>query len=139
MSKDPTDWGPKFWYVLHSAAYALDESPTESQREAFSALIASYPNLLPCDACREHLKELLATTPAIETVLGSRTDTFIWTVRLHNNVNKMLGKPTFSVKEAESALRGSGGGSPVVMIILVIITVVAALLLLWWAAWSRRR
>lgn len=55
--------------------------------------------LIPCPMCREHYKKHLQKLP-LGPHLDRRQDLFRWTVEVHNEVNKLLGKPL--VTEAES-------------------------------------
>jgi len=84
---DKTFWGPSTWCTLHIAAAGFDRKNTLS----FKKFVASLPILLPCEYCREHLKnnlELVDLTNSIE----NNVQLFTWSYFLHDLVNKQLKK-----------------------------------------------
>lgn len=144
MSADPSIWGPHYWYVLHSTAYQLDESPSEEQQQAFTALLNAYAVLIPCEKCRLHFSKAIAAYPPS---FESRTAVFDWTRKLHNKVNERLHKNTLSLRQAEAAIlarpprNGLGGsfssyyaGAIVILLLIILIT-----LLIWWRTGRHQR
>ena len=71
--------------------------------------------LIPCPICRDHYKSHMAKIP-IGPSLDSRSDLFRWTIDLHNEVNKMLGKREYSETEVIQyySRLGARGRSPVI-------------------------
>ena len=63
---------------------------------------AGLPYRLPCSACAQHLLYHYSKNPYEEHIRGTRgtMKLFEYTVLLHNVVNKMLSKRTYSVEEA---------------------------------------
>jgi hypothetical protein len=71
--------------------------------------------IIPCPVCREHYQKHLNVMP-ITPHLDRRQDLFKWTVQLHNEVNKSIGKPEVSELEALQFYKriGARGTSPVI-------------------------
>lgn len=99
MRFPPTVWGPMFWHVLHVVALSYPSNPTYAQKRAAKEFYESMAELIPCPICREHYKQHIQKLP-LSPHLDRRDDLFRWTVEVHNEVNKLLGKPM--VTEAES-------------------------------------
>lgn len=78
----PSVWGPAAWRLLH--ALAADDA----RGLLVCSILYAWTVLLPCAQCREHLTALLQEEPPPED--GDRMDAYA--VRIHNNVNALLGK-----------------------------------------------
>lgn len=83
---NPTAFGPYYWAVIHLACL--------SGADGLQEFVDSLPGILPCPDCKEHLQENLKQLPF------DTKDPFQWSVKLHNAVNKRLGKPAVQYKEA---------------------------------------
>ena len=99
MKLPPSVWGPFFWHTMHILALSYPEKPTYAQKRAAKDFYESLAHLIPCPKCREHYSKHLQKMP-ISPHLDRREDLFRWTVNVHNEVNKLLGKPTISEKES---------------------------------------
>ena len=95
-------WGPSIWYTIHIMAFSLQATPTDEENASFKNFIYALPDILPCKICGEHLRENLKTLPPPLKEGGDAI--FRWTIRLHNTVNKQLGKPTLTDDEAIAAM-----------------------------------
>jgi hypothetical protein len=86
--------GREMWCQLHQRAlsYAVDHAAETAWLEAFAARIG-------CGTCREHWRELVATTPPD---LATAEGYFAWTVAAHNAVSRRLGKREWSVDDART-------------------------------------
>jgi len=93
MKLPPTVWGPLLWHTIHITALGYSNEPTYSQKRAAKDFFESLVHLIPCPVCRGHYETHLQKYP-ISPHLDKRIDLFRWTVNLHNEVNKSLGKPT---------------------------------------------
>lgn len=98
------DWGPFFWNVIHGLSLDLD---TYIKKESYQRFIWSLRHTLPCSVCSNHLREKLQSQEfsmdALSEVLfssNSRRNTFAFTVRLHNNVNRDVGNRIITFEEA---------------------------------------
>lgn len=88
--------GPGLWYSIHFMALrALDPN----EKMGFVAYINALVEDFPCQECVQHLREYLSKHPLINywhLELGM----FQWSVGLHNDVNRRLGKPEMLYSEA---------------------------------------
>lgn len=106
---EPSVWGPCVWRgAVHMIALGYPESPTPIDKTTYKAYYSELWKVLPCGKCSVNYKRHLEELP-IDGFLGSKMKLFEWTVRLHNIVNRELGKPEHTV---ETALRMYVGGSP---------------------------
>ena len=80
-------WGPSVWKTIHSFAIAY----TPDQKQQFKNYINSLQYILPCQACREHLKQNLKILK-IDDYLSNNHQLFLWSYLLHDRVNRQLGK-----------------------------------------------
>jgi len=94
-----TNWGPYFWGVLHIACLTAPQTLTDAHKEGFRQLVNSYSKVLPCPVCQKHFDETLHKFP-IEERMESGAELFMWSVDIHNEVNRQLKKPTVSYSEA---------------------------------------
>lgn len=98
MQFPPTVWGPFFWHTIHIVALGYPKSPTYTDKKCAKEFYESLAFLLPCTICRQHYKEYLKNNP-LTPFLDSKKDLLKWTIDNHNSVNKMLGKPEWTVEE----------------------------------------
>jgi len=60
----------------------------------------SLHKILPCEKCADHYRASVNNHP-IDSFLSSPMSLFEWTVLIHNEANKHLGKPTMQVEQAK--------------------------------------
>lgn len=85
-------WGPALWHTLHTMSFNYPVNPTREQKEHYRDFVLSLQNVLPCGICRQNLAKNLAEVPLTEYALRNRKNFSRWMYRLHEHVNKMLGK-----------------------------------------------
>lgn len=98
---NPLVWGPSFWFVLHTVSLNYPDTPSFTERRTHYDFYHIVRNILPCEMCRQHYRELLEQYP-IEPFLGSRASLVTWVITIHNQVNERLGKP---MMERDDVLR----------------------------------
>jgi hypothetical protein len=98
LSMPPEVWGPIFWATIHTVALAYPDEPNYNQKRAAKEFFLSLAELIPCPICRSHYVDHLKRSP-IEPFLDSRSHLSDWTLKLHNQVNLNLGKPTITREE----------------------------------------
>ncbi len=110
----PEVWGPFFWQTIHITALGYPTEPTYAHKKAAKEFYESLKILIPCPSCREHYEAHLSKHP-ITPYLDRRSDLFRWTILMHNEVNTMLGKRTWTEAEVlrNLARLGSQGRSPI--------------------------
>jgi hypothetical protein len=110
----PTTWGPFFWHTMHLVALGYPNAPTYAEKRAAKEFYESLAHLIPCPTCKLHYADNIKNNP-VSPSLDSKNDLFAWTVKMHNMVNKQLGKPEYTEQEAISFYHklGDMGRSPV--------------------------
>jgi hypothetical protein len=99
---------------MHITALGYPAAPTYADKKAAKEFFESLIMLIPCSICRSHYAEHLKEKP-ITPFLDTRQDLFLWTINLHNSVNKSLNKAEFTPEASIAYYKklGSLGRSPV--------------------------
>ncbi|KAH9964743.1 ERV/ALR sulfhydryl oxidase domain-containing protein [Russula compacta] len=84
--------GRATWTFLHTTAAYYPDSPTPTQRAHMLQLLHALPQLYPCSHCADDLGERIKRRPPD---VRSRVALAAWLCATHNDVNVLLGKPTF--------------------------------------------
>ena len=85
-------WGPSFWHVLHTISVNYPVNPTCDDKANYKVFIMSLKNVLPCKYCRINLVKNLKVNPLNAEALKNRENFSKWVYKLHEVVNKSLGK-----------------------------------------------
>lgn len=102
MGIAPAYWGPHVWAAIHLICLGAPESFTGSDTSGYRAFFTNLASILPCEACREHLRQNLKETSIEAALSGGRESLFKWSVQLHNTVNGQLGKPILPYDQAKA-------------------------------------
>ena len=85
-------WGPNLWHVLHMISFNYPINPTKEDKKNYMRFIRDLRYVLPCKYCRDNLNGNLRKLKFTMKSMKNR-DTFSrFVYKLHNHVNKMLGK-----------------------------------------------
>jgi len=95
---DPRYWGSKFWFTMHTVAYFYPSEPTPEEMAHASNFYSSLVALLPCPGCASHYATLLQQHP-VGGAVTSRSNLIEWVNKIHNEVNRRLGKPVVTLEE----------------------------------------
>jgi hypothetical protein len=87
-----TIWGPPLWFSLHCISFNYPNNPTEKQKHEYKSYFISLKNILPCKTCRENYEKNLQILPIDDKVLKNRKSLSKWLYKMHELVNKSLGK-----------------------------------------------
>ena len=114
MQFPPSVWGPFFWHTIHIVALGYPIKPSHAHKKAAKEFYESLRILIPCPICKEHYNAHVEKYP-ITPHLDNRNDLFSWTVLLHNEVNRLLKKKSFTETQAIQYYTrlGERGRSPV--------------------------
>ncbi|AUF82328.1 Erv1/Alr family protein [Tetraselmis virus 1] len=88
----PQVWGEPMWRLMHIIAMGYPINPTPSQKKAYKDFYMSLKVVLPCIKCATGYTNIVNKHP-IDDALNNPSDLFLWTVVVHNEVSKKLGKP----------------------------------------------
>jgi FAD-linked sulfhydryl oxidase len=86
------DLGWQSWTLLHSVAAHYPDMPSEEDRTRAQHFVESVGHLYPCTHCAEEFREDMKENPVR---LESRKSFSVWMCRMHNTVNRKLGKEEF--------------------------------------------
>ena len=87
-----TVWGPSMWHYLHTMSFNYPVKPTKEDKKHYRDFILNLQNVLPCRHCRENLKNNFKAHPLQSCHLKNRESFSRYVYKLHEIVNKMLGK-----------------------------------------------
>jgi len=85
-------WGPGLWHYLHTMSFNYPVKPTRADKKNYRDFIVNLQNVLPCGHCRENLKKNFKFMPLTSADLKDRDKFSRYVFRLHETVNRMLGK-----------------------------------------------
>ncbi|KAI5066931.1 hypothetical protein GOP47_0017459 [Adiantum capillus-veneris] len=91
--------GHATWTFLHTLAAQFPEKPTRQQQRDAKELMAILSRLYPCKECADHFKEVLKANPV---QAGSGVQLAQWMCRVHNVVNRSLGKSIFPCQRVDA-------------------------------------
>jgi hypothetical protein len=115
MHIPPEVWGPFFWHTIHLVALGYPMDPSMAHKRAAKEFFEGLRFLIPCPICKDHYAQHLEKFP-ITPHLDKRVDLYRWTILLHNEVNKTLGKPEYPEAQSIEFYKriGERGKSPVI-------------------------
>eukprot|EP01062_Namystynia_karyoxenos_P047831 TRINITY_DN36212_c0_g1_i1.p2 TRINITY_DN36212_c0_g1~~TRINITY_DN36212_c0_g1_i1.p2 ORF type:complete len:250 (+),score=57.51 TRINITY_DN36212_c0_g1_i1:78-752(+) len=88
----PEDIGNAGWTVLHTVAAAYPTKPSREQQQHAWDFVRTWSHVYPCGHCAAHMRIGLKKHPPD---VSSKEAFSVWTCRMHNQVNKHLGKAEF--------------------------------------------
>jgi hypothetical protein len=92
-------WGPSTWNLLH----CLSLSWNPDKIDMYIKLIKLIRDTIPCHICKKHfIRTLNRPGNNIKKNCSDKDLMFKWTVRLHNNVNRMNSKRIFKPNQARN-------------------------------------
>ena len=87
-----TVWGPSMWHYLHIMSFNYPVKPSSQEKIHYKNFMLNLQYVLPCRHCRENLTNNYKAYPLKECHLKSRAAFSRYVYRLHEIINKMLGK-----------------------------------------------
>jgi len=85
-------WGPSLWHYLHTMSFNYPVKPTKKDKKHYRQFVMNLRNVLPCKYCRMNLRKNLKNLPLRDKDLKNRNTFSLWMYKLHEHINKMLGK-----------------------------------------------
>jgi hypothetical protein len=99
MGISPNVWGPSAWAFIHLTAMAEPDDFDKTRLVFYKRFFELLQELLPCEKCRQHLKQNMTKLKDIEKIKSKR-ELFDWTADLHNKVNEITNKSLMSKEDA---------------------------------------
>ena len=91
-------WGPSCWNTLHTFAHASPERCPPERRRKTRKMLYLVGEHLPCAKCRTHFLDYLERHLTDEALAG-REALVRFLNDCHNDVNRRLGKRTYTLRE----------------------------------------
>ena len=95
MNFDADEWGPHYWFFLHTIAHSYPESPNAVTKRKYYDLIQNMPLFIPDSEMGNKFSNLLDRFP-VTPYLGTRESFVKWVHFIHNKINVALGKDEVS-------------------------------------------
>jgi hypothetical protein len=107
QGKDPVVWGPLVWVWLHAVAREFDNTTrSAASASVVRRFVSTLGYVLPCGTCRVSYRAMVQTPhrrASLRRAIQGKTLSQ-WYVRLHDTVNRKLGKKVFFLRRR----RGTG-------------------------------
>ena len=103
------DVGRATWTFLHTLAAQYPDKPSFQQKRDAKQLIDILTRMYPCGECAEHFTQVVRAHPP---VVSSREEFSQWMCRVHNVVNRSIGKPEFNCRYISSRWQGVDCDTP---------------------------
>ena len=98
----PEKWGPALWEEFHRYAFEYSPDKADEARTWYK----DFEHRIPCATCVAKYRFLVEHTMALTPGdLQDADHVLMWSIRLHNRVNVLLGKPETDEMEALTILR----------------------------------
>ncbi|PNF18729.1 FAD-linked sulfhydryl oxidase ALR [Cryptotermes secundus] len=94
--------GSKTWGFLHTMAAYYPDKPTPEERSDMANFFTTFSKFYPCYECAQDFQEQLKVTPPVTDSQHSLSQ---WLCRMHNNVNRRIGKPEFDCSRVNERWR----------------------------------
>lgn len=85
-------WGPSLWHFLHVISFNYPVNPTQKDIKYYKSFMCLLTKILPCKYCRDNLVKNLKIHPLNKQTFKNRKTFSKYVYKLHEHVNKMLGK-----------------------------------------------
>lgn len=97
---DPKLWGSKLWLVLHILPKAYESGIKNEEKLGLKYFLTGLPFGLPCKLCQEHARGFILQENLDEAIQNA-SNLFKFFFRMHNHMNRFLGKPELGWQEAK--------------------------------------
>jgi len=93
-------WGPSIWYLFHTLSFKIKEEEFSGIRAEILDIIKVICKNLPCPSCANHATAYMQRLDY--NSIQSKDDFKRFFFNFHNDVNKRLEKPIFSLEDLEN-------------------------------------
>lgn len=112
---DRNIWGPFVWYMMHRFSDNIpinnkhkkkktNEIISEEEKELYHIFYMNIYSILPCQVCRLHYNDIIYEHPVLQDKI-TRTYLKQWVFKIHNIVNKQLGKEDYKYYKLTNDLK----------------------------------
>ena len=90
LSKE--ELGRNTWGLLHTMSMYYPLKPSHKQKGKMRGFIEGFGEFFPCKTCAAHFR---TDIQRIKPKLDTREEFAVWVCQIHNETNRVLGKPEF--------------------------------------------
>jgi FAD-linked sulfhydryl oxidase len=95
---NPTIWGPKYWFFLHTIAMCYPNHPNAVTKKKYYEFIQNIPMFIPVENMANDFSKLLDEYP-VTPYLDDRESFIRWVWFIHNKINEKLEKPKITLND----------------------------------------
>lgn len=99
MPSGPDIWGPHGWKFIHFIALGYPANPTQDHKNVYKTFFELFSVVIPCSICAKHFGDNLKKHPLDDEALANKESLIHWTIKMHNEVNKVYGKKQYTFEE----------------------------------------
>lgn len=96
MINNPSVWGPAYWFFLHTICLNYPVNPNKMIKKKYYDLIMNFPLFIPNKEIADNFETILDKYP-VNPYLDNRNSLIKWIHFIHNEINKMINKPTIEI------------------------------------------
>ena len=96
MINNPSVWGPVYWFFLHTICLNYPVNPNKMIKKKYYDLIMNFPLFIPNKEIADNFETILGKYP-VNPYLDNRNSLIKWIHFIHNEINKMINKPTIEI------------------------------------------
>lgn len=85
-------WGPPMWHTLHTISFNYKVKPSQEDKNHYYNYFKMLQYIIPCKYCRDNYKKNLKKLKFNKSVFKNRDSLSRFVYKLHEEVNKNLGK-----------------------------------------------
>lgn len=104
------EWGPSYWFFLHTVAHNYPLRPNAVTRKKYYTLIENMPLFIPNVSMADNFQALLSRYP-VSPYLGNRENFTRWMHFIHNEINAQTNKPKMPYHEGMDIFHQKYNGS----------------------------
>ncbi|CAL8132564.1 unnamed protein product [Orchesella dallaii] len=99
---DKDELGRATWSFLHTMAAYFPDNATKVQQKEMSAFMKIFAKYYPCEHCAKDFQVSIKESPPATV---GREEFSLWLCKMHNEVNRKLGKPEFDCGRVDERWR----------------------------------
>jgi hypothetical protein len=92
-------WGPHGWKFFHYITLGYPDNPSNMDIKIYKNFFNLIGKVLPCSMCRDNYNKHIKENPLDMITMSNKNKFIKWGIKMHNIVNKELGKRIYTNSE----------------------------------------
>jgi len=92
-------WGPHGWKFFHYITLGYPDNPSNIDIKIYKNFFNLIGKVLPCSMCRDNYNKHIKENPLDMITMSNKNKFIKWGIKMHNIVNKELGKRIYTNSE----------------------------------------